>query len=100
MPGKGMLPSLSRDAMVNMMWSSIWFMWLNRMSTWYHLTMQITLSTYLLHQGVGMGNRAPSANSLKYSIYLLAITRETGDPMAALWGYFVELLLKRKHIVI
>ena len=56
---KGMLPSLFGDSIVNLMWVSIWFMWLNRLSTWSFLTMQMASSTYVFHQGVGMGHRVP-----------------------------------------
>ena len=83
---KGMLPLLSGGSTVNVMWVSIWFMWLFGISTWSFLTMQITSSTNLIHQGVGMGHRGHTANSSKYSIYILAITGETGEPRAASWS--------------
>ena len=68
-----MLPSLSWGSTVNLMWVSIWFIWLNRISTWSFLIMQITSSTYLFHQGVRMGHRVPvlTPQNIPYIYWLL-----------------------------
>ena len=50
------------------------------------LTEQMTSLTHLFHQGVGMGHRGPTADYSKFSMYMLAIIVETGEPMAAPWS--------------
>ena len=52
---KVMLPSLSWQSRVNFMWSSILFIWINRMSTWSFLVMQVTSYTYLFQPWCGNG---------------------------------------------
>ena len=93
-PGKGMLLSQLEHSMVNLMWVSIWFVWLNRMSTWSFIVIQVTSSSYPSHQGVGMGHWGPITSSSKYSMSIFAMTGETGDPISVPWSHLSNLCSK------
>ena len=56
---------IARASILNFMWGSTEFKWLKRLSTCSFLTMLMTSSTSLFHQGLDMRHRGPSGYFFK-----------------------------------
>ena len=63
-----MLPSVSRDSLVNSMCVSTKFRRLKKVLTWFFFTILMISSTCLFHHGLGVELLGPNACSLKCSI--------------------------------
>ena len=97
---KGMLPSLSGFSIVNLMWSSILFMWLNRMSIWSFLVMQRLhhlhpFSTRVWRWGIGV----PVQLFKEYHVNICYEWRDWWTHSCFI-ELFVKLVLEGKHTVV